>query len=362
MKRIWKRALCAAVLCTILLSGCAPLGSLSESGSAAADPLTGQELLYPGERAAAVVIENSAGSIPQWGIGSASIVLEALTEINTLPSLCLVYPSVSAMPTVGPVTMGQDLYWRLLSGQQVLPIQRGCGQYTRNYLDYYNLRAVDAFEVGRNAFTAGNEWITNPLWRTSGSAVAGVLPDLNISSAINRAEAAASSAASSANSSSIKDVSVAAFLPQQTDPHLPEADAEDAAQVCIDFQSLSTTYFSYDESNGVYGMQRSDGTPRNDANTGTQAEFDNLLILYSSSTLRDDEETLDYDLTMGGGVWLNGGKLWHITWTQGTSSTFKFYDSDGRPLHIRSGRSYLALISSLTGQELTVRNSAGEIL
>lgn len=43
------------------------------------------------------------------------------------------------MPTVGPVTLGQDLYWRLLSGQEVLPIQRGAGQFTRNYLDYYNL-------------------------------------------------------------------------------------------------------------------------------------------------------------------------------------------------------------------------------
>lgn len=82
------------------------------------------------------------------------MVLEALTESGQPTSLCLAYPSVSAMPTVGPVTLGQDLYWRLLSGQEVLPIQRGAGQFARNYLDYYNLRAVDALEVGRNAFSA----------------------------------------------------------------------------------------------------------------------------------------------------------------------------------------------------------------
>ena len=35
------------------------------------------------------------------------------------------------------------------------------------------------------------------------------------------------------------------------------------------------------------------------------------------------------------------------------------YDSNGRPLTLTAGRSYLALVSSLTGQELTVQNSTG---
>ena len=109
-------------------------------------------------------------------------------------------------------------------------------------------------------------------------------------------------------------------------------------------------------------MLHAAGTAQLDANTGTQAQFDNLLILFSSSTLRDDGRTLDYDLTLGGGVWLNGGRLWHITWTQGTDSTFLFYDSDGRQLSLCTGRSYLALVSSVTGEELAVQSSAGEEL
>ena len=141
MKRIWNLALGTAVLCTVLLCGCALSGPTVPDSAAPTDPLTGQELQYPGERTAAVVIDNAASSTTQWGIGSASVVLEALTENGQPTSLCLAYPSVSAMPTVGPVTLGQDLYWRLLSGQEVLPIQRGAGQFARNYLDYYNLRA-----------------------------------------------------------------------------------------------------------------------------------------------------------------------------------------------------------------------------
>ena len=75
-------------------------------------------------------------------------------------------PALSAMPVVGPVTRGQDLYWRLLSGQQVLPIQCGSSAYAKRYLEYYNFRAVDAQEVGRNAFVStGYSWNSTPLWR-----------------------------------------------------------------------------------------------------------------------------------------------------------------------------------------------------
>ena len=258
------------------------------------------------------------------------------------------------------VTLGQDLFWRLLSGQQVLPIQRGCDLYTRNFLDYWNLRAVDALETGRNAFTTGNTDWASPLWCTNGQSVAKVLGSLSLSSALS--EDPAESADSTQEGDTPAVPTVPALLPQQTDGHLPDADAADAVQAAVQFPSGSTTRFAYDTDTGTYGMLHNDGSPQLDANTGTQAAFDNLLVLYSASTLRDDGRTLDYDLTMGGGLWLNGGHLWHITWTQGTGSTFAFYDADGRPLRILSGRSYIAWLSSLTGEEVTVQDSAGNDL
>ena len=172
MKRKWSLRLGAAVLCAVLLGSCGSTAAAPAESTAPADPLTGQQLLYPEQRAAAVVIENTTDSTTQWGIGSASVVLEALTESGSSTELCLVYPALEAMPIVGPVTRGQDLYWRLLSGQQVLPIQCGSSAYAKRYLEYYNLRAVDAQEVGRNAFVStGYSWDSTPLWRTSGKAV-----------------------------------------------------------------------------------------------------------------------------------------------------------------------------------------------
>ena len=357
MKRIWIRAAAAAVLCAALLGGCALSGEFA-SGRAPADPLTGQELQYPGQRTAAAVIDNT-GAV-QWGVGSASVVLEAQTEADTPTSLCLVYPAVSAMPTVGPVTLGQDLYWRLLSGQQVIPVQRGGGQFNRNYLDYYNIRAVDALEVGRNGFFCGSSWSNAPLWCTSGTEVQGVLGSLNISGQLD--ELTAASGAASASGDGTVTAALPPLLPQRAEPHLPEPQSEEAAQVQVHFGTRSTTGFVYDAASGTYGMLHADGTPQMDANTGTQAQFDNLLILFSGSTLRDDQRTLDYDLALGGGFWLHGGNLWSITWTQGTDSTLAFYDADGKPLTLCTGRSYLALVSSVTGEEVGIQNAAGEEL
>ena len=173
MKRIGT-ALRAAVslgLCAALLAGCSLLPSdPAPEQPVPTDPLTGQEQLWPGQRPVAVSIENASDSTTQWGLSTASLVLEALTAQQQATRLCLVYPAVGAVPQVGPVSAGQDLYWRLLVGQQVLPVQRGGEQFDQNYLDYYSLRAVDALEVGTNAFSCETDWQNVPLWHTSGAA------------------------------------------------------------------------------------------------------------------------------------------------------------------------------------------------
>lgn len=360
----WIRTAGCLLLCAVLLTGCSfrfpqPQGS----ESAAADPLTGQELVWPGQRPAAVVIANASGNTTQWGIGSASVVLEALTETDTSTSLCLVYPSVGSMPQVGPVAAGQDLYWRLLAGQQVIPVQMGGGRFNQNYLDYYSIRAVDALEAGRNAFSCLDVWSNSPLWYTSGEAISGVLNSLSISPSVSESRVTSGvSSAPESDSQPTEVLRIPPLLPQAPDVRLPDASAHGAVNVRVTFDERNATGFVYDEDSGQYQMLHADGSPQTDANNGQPAQFDNLLILFSGSELRDDGRTFDYDLAMGGGVWLNGGHLWSLTWTQGSDSTFAFYDADGKPLTIEAGRSYLAFVSSLTGQELQVEDPDGQSL
>ena len=113
MKRFWMRALLCFALSAALLTGCA-LSPSSQPAESPTDPLTGQELVWPGQRPVAITIDNAAASTTQWGLSTASLVLEALTESGSSTELCLVYPALSAMPVVGPVTRGQDLYLSLI--------------------------------------------------------------------------------------------------------------------------------------------------------------------------------------------------------------------------------------------------------
>ena len=360
MKRI-RTALCL-ILAAALLAGCAFLPSDSEPETPApTDPLTGLALEWQGQRPVAVAIENSTASTTQWGLSSASVVLEALTEVGTSTELCLVYPALAA--TRGSAGGRRSGHLLAASGGPAAHSgTAGGGQFDQNFLDYYSIRAVDALEAGRTAFDCGSEWSNAPLWYTSGKAISKVLDELSISSVLteSRVTSVVSAAADSASSGADAVLSLPALLPQEADGKLPDATAPDAVNVRVCFDDDNATGFSYDADSGLYRMLHADGTPQLDANNGQQAGFDNLLVLFSASELRDDGKTYDYDLSMGGGVWLNGGHLWTITWTQGRDNTLLLYDADGRTMNIEAGTSYIALVTSLTGQELTVTNSSGE--
>ena len=194
--------------------------------------------------------------------------------------------------------------------------------------------------MGTNAFSCETNWQNVPLWHTSGAALSGVLGSLNISPALTESRVTDTSSSSS-DSESGTLLSVPGLLPMQESGKLPDADASDAMNVRVQFDAQNATGFTYHADTKTYRMLHADGTPQLDANNDQQADFDNLLILFSASTLRDDGVTLDYDLTMGGGVWLNEGHLWNITWTQGSETTFFLYDSNGRPLTL-DGRPQLS--------------------
>lgn len=185
MKRIWIQRIGAAALCAVLLAGCMPGGPAADS-TASADPLTGQEQQYPGQRPAAVVIDNAPGSTTQWGIGQRLCGAGGRSPCGTPPPACAwVYPSGVGHADGGAGHAGAGPVLAAAQRPAGAAIQRGCDLYTRNFLDYWNLRAVDALETGRNAFTTGNTDWSSPLWCTNGQSVAKVLSSLSLSSALS---------------------------------------------------------------------------------------------------------------------------------------------------------------------------------
>lgn len=351
--------LTALGLAALTLTGCTlfgqQTGTAAEADAAALDPLTGETARWPGQRPAAVFIDNSPDAARQWGIGEASVVFEALTEGDTSTSLCLVYPALEAVPQVGPVAQARDLYLQLLSCQQVVPIQRGATIYAANFQDLYDTSPLDALSVGLKGFTYEGVWgqPDQISWTTSG---ADLLPLTDSSGVSLAARASADSLAESSDSTSQEDpVTLPPLLPFG-EPANGKAGVSSAELI---FSASSSTGFTYDQGTNQYLMSRSDGTPQADANTGAQAAFDNVLILYSAPSLRDDGYSWGYDLTMGAGVYLSGGSVWSILWMPGTDSTLAIYNSDGTALNIQPGTSYIALMGSVASQEVVLRDSQG---
>lgn len=351
-RQFWTRAALCCGLCAALLCGCGAAPSRSTVDPQ--DPLTGEQPAAPGQRVAAVAVSNDPEAGPQRGLSTASVVLEALTVQNTPTRLCLVYPAAEQVPQVGPVADGQDLYWQLLAGQQVLAVQRGGSRYTRNYFDYYNLEPIDGAEVGRLAFHTSQKWSNAPAWYTSGPELEAAAARLGLTTGIAVGKTTATDTEGR--------LQLPALLPFAENGRLPAPSQEGAAAMQVQFGPGSATGFRYDEASQQYRMERGNGVPQRDANTGVQAAFDNLLVLYTASSLREDGRTLEYDLSMGGGLLLRAGRLWHITWRQGAQSTLALYDEDGKALALAPGSSYIALVSSVTGREVSVTDGSGQSL
>jgi hypothetical protein len=302
-----------------------------------ADPLTGYPSAWEGQRPVAVTISNAAGATRQWGIAEASVVLEALTEGRST-ALCLVYPAAEAVPKVGPVAQGQDVYAQLLTVLNVIPVQKGATVYARNYQQYNAVQPVDALEVGTRAFAAdvSADYPDEFAWYTSGSQLASVLAELGVSA---QGEA----------------------LPLATFGTPAAADPDAAAtEIRVQFSTASASRFAYDAAQGSYRMSRADGTPQVDANTGTQASFTNVLVLFSAASLKDDGYTRQYDLTSGTGVYFVGGAWQRIAWSRtGAGTALTLCDEAGQPLALAKGRSYIALLGGFSGQALTAQDANG---
>ena len=356
MKR-YLSALAALCFAALAFTGCVQLRPQADSAdvqeAALLDPLTGQEDLWPGLRPAAVFIDNGPDALRQWGIDDASVVFEALTEGDSDTSLCLVYPALEAMPKTGPVAQGRDLYLQLLICQQVIPVQRGASIYAANFLDICGIASLDALSLGVKGFTYEGSWgqPDQVSWTTSGKLLAPLADGLGISLEV---QAPASDASGSGESDA-----GSARLPPLLPFGEPANGKKGASSVELIFSSSSSTSFTYSEDAAQYLMVRADGSPQTDANTGAQAGFDNLLILYSAPFLQDDGYSWGYDLTMGAGVYLSGGSVWSILWMPGVDSTLAIYNSDGTALNIRPGASYIALMGSVAGQEVILRDSQG---
>jgi hypothetical protein len=122
---------------------------------------------------------------------------------------------------------------------------------------------------------------------------------------------------------------------------------EAATEVEVRFSGVKTTSFSYNAAERVYHVRQSN-TDFLDATNNARVAITNVLILKTSvSNIQGDNSgRINVETTgRGTGHFVNGGKVIDIEWTRtDVSSPFAFTLTDGTPLDLGIGRTYVCIV------------------
>ncbi len=297
-------------------------------------PLTGEPLDKPFTgRVYAISNGNSESSLPQHGIGQADIVHEILAE-GSVTRLAVLYTNPEKVAAMGSVRSART--YLLDIGTAYNAIYNHCG--TSIYADRF-IRDNDVVHVDAMFHS---EFYRDPARRNEGY-------DLEHTLFVHGEDLV----------SMAKEAGYDTKVPAGTTYGLEFSDkevdlkGESAKQIVIYFEGEGygkSTTMTYDAASGTYrGTQFSQDFI--DGNTGELVEFKNVLVLKAETEVVDGEGHKMVDLDgEGEGYYACNGEIIPIIWhREGVDHPFTYTLTDGTPLKLGVGRSYIAF-TPLSGE------------
>ena len=344
----------AALLAALLLGGCSgqqaaatPEQAATPSPAATAEPtsvpapagnpLTGlDDADYTGKRPVAVMLRTLDGAQPQWGIASADVLIEGVTEGNTAGLMAL-FADVDRISKVGPVGPGRDLFL-----QAAMPVSIDKNVYAANLLNTLTYQDLDGYHVGKTAFAfdQGRQdagYREENCWYTTGEL-------------IRNGAASYGTALEGSNTPLFRFGTREEVAPEN----------RNGMSLTVTFSKSDSEQLNYNTGTGLYEKLNADGSPMTDADNGQQAAFTNVFVLYASSGIKDDGYTRQYDMTGGTGLYLHGGAWEQISWSkEDATGPFSLTAADGTPLTVAPGKSFIAIWGGYYGQALRLTAADG---
>ena len=319
----------AALLAALLLGGCSgqqaaatPEQAATPSPAATAEPtpvpapagnpLTGlDDADYTGKRPVAVMLRTLDGAQPQWGIASADVLIEGVTEGNTAGLMAL-FADVDRISKVGPVGPGRDLFLQAALPLNAMPVSIDKNVYAANLLNTLAYQDLDGYHVGKTAFAfdQGRQdagYREENCWYTTGEL-------------IRNGAASYGTALEGSNTPLFRFGAREEVAPEN----------RSGMSLTVTFSKSDSEQLNYNTGTGLYEKLNADGSPMTDADNGQQAAFTNVFVLYASSGIKDDGYTRQYDMTGGTGLYLHGGAWEQISWSkEDATGPFSLTAADG---------------------------------
>ena len=360
MKRtIQALGMTAALLAVLLLGGCSIFGGAPESGADSTaesaqptaeptpqaepvpNPLTGvADADYTNCRPVAVTLRTLDGAMPQWGLSSADVLVEGVSE-GTTASLMALYANVDNISKVGPVGPGRDLLLQLALPLNAVPVHIDKNIYASNLLNTLSYQDLDGYHIGKAAF-AFDQDRQNAGYREENCWYTGEMIRNGLSN----------------YGTTLEGANTPLFVFGER-PAVAEA-ARNATALTVTFSPSDSEQLTYAADTGLYVKTNADGSATTDADNGQQVAFTNVFVLYASSGIKDDGYTRDYDLTGGTGLYLTGGAWEQIHWTkEDATGPLQLTDANGQTLVVSPGKSFIAIWGGYYGQGLTLTGADG---
>ncbi len=301
------------------------------------NPLTGTETTKEnsGRRPFAICIGNTAAAMPQYGIGSADILVEAPVE-GGITRLMIISCEYSNTEIIGSV------------------------RSTRTYLsdiakDFDAIQAyVGTSDLGTSKQLAGKDtmdYIIQNMTNTYYHDTQRNAPH-HIMTSADRLIAGAKSLGYRTTYANVK-------YPFEFVDYFDKAvlSNNDSLYVRIPFSSSQTTEFKYNSTDETY--QRYQFSSLHTDETGKPLSFTNLIILFCDTTTYDKSSgtEISIDVSNGGtGYYVSGGKYTDIIWQRDENGTLKFCNKNGTVLQLNRGKTYIGLVKISTKNSVVLNS------
>lgn len=295
------------------------------------NPITGESgysAEADGKRPVAIMVNNLAAALPQYGVEQADIIYELPVE-GGITRLMAVYADYASVPDVCSVRSCRYYYPILCLGMDAIYCHWGSDQTIA--LDTLNRTGIDHLD---GASESGLFYRDEQRAAVYASEHTGYLKGSELAAKIE----------ARGFRTSRNEANAGYYFNFAADGEKVTPSEMTADKAVLNFSGSYYSTFEYDAETGQY-MKFHSGNPHKDGRTENQLAFDNVFALQTDINPREDGYLMDVALGGGSGYYISNGGAQEISWTKiSEDAPIKMYAADGSELSVNIGESYIGII------------------